>query len=156
MGTQGLRIRLTDARNVACGSSTVVALIATSLVLATALAGCSSFSSPTSSSAQTSAAPPPQYSAAPTPPVADDAAASAYPYPKQSLVEVFKDTSDSPPAQNVPRPPSTYTPAGQPYQANPPYGAAASAPPPQPTPPADAQAVPGYPQQSLTDLFSSK
>ncbi|MGB7098613.1 MAG: hypothetical protein WBD95_07580 [Xanthobacteraceae bacterium] len=120
------------------------------------MAGCSSFSSP-SSSAQTSVAPPPpQYSAAPAPPVADDAAASAYPYPKQSLVEVFKDTSDSPPAKNVPRPPSTYTPAGQPYQANPPYGAAAGAPPPQPPPAADAQAVPGYPQQSLFDVFSSK
>ena len=135
----------------------VVALMAaTSLVLATALAGCSSFSSP-SSSAQTSAAPPPQYGAAPAPAATtDDAAASAYPYPKQSLVEVFRDTSDSPPAQNVPRPPSTYTPAGQPYEANPPYDAAAGAPPPQPSPAADTQAVPGYPQQSLTDLFSSK
>ena len=135
----------------------MVALIATWLVLATALAGCSSFSSPSSSAQTSAAAPPPQYSAAPAPvATTDDAAASAYPYPKQSLVEVFRDTSDSPPAQNVPRPPSTYTPAGQPYQANPPYDAAAGAPPPQPSPAADAQAVPGYPQQSLTDLFSSK
>ena len=151
-----MRIRLTDARNVACRSSTVIAFVATSL--ATALAGCSSFSSP-SSSAQTSAAPPPpQYSSAAPAPAAttDDAAASAYPYPKQSLIETFKDTPDSPPAKNVPRPPSTYTPAGQPYQANPPYGTAAGAPPPQPPPAADAQAVPGYPQQSLFDAFSSK
>jgi hypothetical protein len=153
MGTQGLRARLTDRQSAACVSAArfnpvVTGFVAISLTLLPALAGCSSFSS-SSSSAQTAAAPPPP---------SDEAGASAYPYPKQSLVELFNGSTDaSAAAPNVPRPPSTYTPAGQPYPANQPaYGAPVAAAAPQPPPPPQADTAASgypYPSQSLLDVF---
>lgn len=89
-------------------------------------------------------------------------------YPSVSLVDLFK--SDSPSAAtspNVPRPPSTYTPVGQPY--SPPPGQPAASLPPQPpatnpAPPSAPAAAPAqsseaeptasvYPTQSLMDIF---
>jgi hypothetical protein len=132
--------------------------LATSLALLPALAGCSSFSPPPWGS------PTPQQTA-----VAAPAAAPAAPpdanltgvYPSVSLIDAFK--SDSPPAQtsNVPHPPSTYTPVGQPYApppGQPGYGSAPAASAPAP-PPANSDPVGSampYPQQSLSDLFSKK
>ena len=166
MGTQGLRGRVSGSRACARGSQTRHALtavffIVTSFTLLPALAGCSSFSSSSSSAAQTAAVPPPPNAAvaAPSAPPADEAGTSAYPYPKQSLVDVFRDGTDTaPPAQNVPRPPSTYTPSDQPYPANQPaYSApvAASTAPPAPPPRPGDNAASGYPypKQSLMDLF---
>ena len=140
-------------------------------------------------SAQTYASPsaPQAYSAPPryaAPAAADtgeyDAAANAYPYPRQSLLDAFKgSTSSSAPAQPaMPHPPSSYTPAGQPYSpppgqqpaygqstaaapaAPPPYGQSAAAAPAAPPPQAGAEdqaanAYP-YPKQNLLDIFSSK
>jgi len=76
------------------------------------------------------------------------------PYPKQSLTELFRD-STQPQGQTVPRPPSTYTSSGQPYT---PQGqaagasAVAAAPPANPNP---SDSLP-YPKQSLFEVFSSK
>ena len=166
MGTQRLRGRVSGSRACARGSRTRHALTATffvvtSFTLLPALAGCSSFSSSSSSAAQAGSVPPPPNAAvaAPSAPPADEAGTSAYPYPKQSLVDVFRDGTDtSPPAQDVPRPPSAYTPSGQPYPANQPaYSApvAASAAPPAAPPPPGDNAASGYPypKQSLMDLF---
>ena len=68
-------------------------------------------------------------------------------YPSVSLSELF--TSDSQPARtaNVPRPPDTYTPSGQPYAPQP--GAA-------PPPPNPEQSGTPYPQQTLFDVFSDR
>jgi hypothetical protein len=88
-----------------------------------------------------------------TPPPAQPAPAGAgasngYPYPQQSLFELPGSTQ----TQNVPRPPTTYTPSGQPY--TPPGGApTAAAPPTQPPPTESVGGV--YPQQSLSDLFKN-
>jgi len=133
----------------------------TSFALLPALAGCSSSSTSSSSAAQTAAVPPPPNAAvaAPSAPPADEAGTSAYPYPKQSLVDVFRDGTDtSPPTQDVPRAPSTYTPSGQPYPASQPAYSApvatSGSPPPAPPPPGDnaASGYP-YPKQSLMNLF---
>jgi hypothetical protein len=154
MGKQGLRARAKDygaaAREGGARLNPIVtSFVAISLTLLPALAGCSSFSSPSSPAAQTAAAPSP---------LPDEAGTSGYPYPKQSLVELFRDSTDAAPAApNAPRPPTSYTPTGQPYPANQPaYGVpvAAAAPPPSPPPPADNAAVGyPYPNQSLMDLF---
>jgi hypothetical protein len=103
-------------------------------------------------------APPPAPPAAP-PPVAAAAPARDYsdsmPYPKQSLTDVFRWSTDSQ-AQSVPQPPSTYAPSGQPYS---PQGQAAngaqtaSAPPPANPDPASSGP---YPKQSLFEVFSGK
>ena len=68
-------------------------------------------------------------------------------YPNVSLSELF--TSDSRPARtaNVPRPPDTYTPSGQPYAPQ----AGAAPPPPNPE-----QSGTPYPQQTLFDVFSDR
>jgi hypothetical protein len=183
MGTRGSCCRVTDCRRAAArGRGVRVALIMSSLTLLPTLAGCSSFSSPPASSASTNppppyqaaGMPPPPYSGAPAGRPADDVGAAAYPYPKESLVELFQGSTESPPpAQNVPRPPSTYTASAQPYTpAAQPYGAgqpgyvapagatpnpgampATAAPPATPT--AGAEAFP-YPKQSLFDVFSNK
>src|SRR5208282_4843518 len=94
---------------------------------------------------------------------------NGYPYPSQSLVDLFKGSLDSPrPTQTaaVPHPPNTYTPVDQPYTAAPgqpdpvaPSGsatataAAASAPSGPPTNSDPAASAYPYPQQSLFDLF---
>jgi hypothetical protein len=145
MGTQGSRGHVSGSRAIAHGSYTRLALTATSIIVTsfsvaslTLLTGCSSFSS-SPSSAQTAAVPPPPNTAVAAP--ADEGGTSVYPYPKQSLIDSFRDGPDSSqPAQYVPRPPSAYTASGAPV--------AAGAPPPS--------AVNGasnypYPQQSLLD-----
>jgi hypothetical protein len=85
-----------------------------------ALAGCSSFSSPASSASPN---PPNPYQAAAMPaqsgpPVAApavDLETSGYPFPKQSLVDLFRGSTSSPGAPAMPRPPSTYVASAQPY-----------------------------------------
>ena len=62
----------------------------------------------------------------------DDPAASISPYPKRSLVDVFREDAAPTPTANVPHPPSSYTPSGQPYvpsSGQPNYGAPAAAAP---------------------------
>jgi hypothetical protein len=84
--------------------------------------------------------------------------ADSLPYPKQSLADLFRDSTQTPAQsqiQTVPHPPSTYTPSGQPYSpgASPaPSATAAAAPPANPDP---TDSLP-YPKQSLIDLFSNK
>jgi hypothetical protein len=113
------------------------------------------------SSQQSAAAPPPPppaYAApvAAAPPAQQDYSDSM-PYPKQSLADVFR-ASTEPQTQTVPRPPSTYTASGQPYTppgqaANgaPAGGAAAAAPATQ-----DPSNSLPYPKQSLFEVFSNK
>lgn len=78
------------------------------------------------------------------------------PYPKQSLADVFRGSTETQ-TQTVPRPPSTYTASGQPYTqgqaANgaPAGGAAAAAPASQ-----DSSNSLAYPKQSLFEVFSNK
>ena len=87
------------------------------------------------------------------------------PYPKQSLADLFRGSTQTQAQgqiQTVPHPPSTYTASGQPYSPPPgqqPYGATpapvvtgAAAPPANPDP---TDSLP-YPKQSLVDLFSNK
>jgi hypothetical protein len=85
------------------------------------------------------------------------------PYPKQSLVDLFRGSTETQgQTQTVPHPPSTYTPSNQPYSpppGQPTYGGppqsgatAAAAPPAQ----QDYSASLPYPKQSLVDLFSNK
>jgi hypothetical protein len=78
------------------------------------------------------------------------------PYPKQSLADVFRGSTE-PQTQTVPRPPSGYTPSGQPYtpqgQAGgtaPAAGVATAAPPSQ----SPTDQLP-YPKQSLFEVFSN-
>jgi hypothetical protein len=95
-------------------------------------------------SAQPAAAAP-----APAPPPPPAAAQRDYsdslPYPKQSLTDVFRGSTE-PQTQTVPRPPTSYTPSGQPYT---PQGQAAA---PAAQNPSDS--LP-YPQQSLFEVFSN-
>jgi len=106
----------------------------------------------------------PRYAAGVTPvaaavPPDADLAANAYPYPKQSLFDTFRGSTES--AQpSVPHPPSTYTPVNQPYSPPPgqpangaPAGAAPAAAAPNST--TDPSGYP-YPKQSLFDVFSDK
>jgi hypothetical protein len=98
------------------------------------------------------------------------------PYPKQSLIDAFRGSTQIPaqgqtqsatqvatqgPPQYVPHPPSTYTPSGQPYSpplgqppnnTPPPAATAAAAPPGNPEP---TDSLP-YPKQSLFEVFSNK
>ena len=102
---------------------------------------------------QSYAAPPAQQAYSAPAAAAAPAAQSDYsdllPYPKQSLADVFRGSTET---QTVPRPPSTYTASGQPYTPPQGQGAVASAPP------ANANPIdsPPYPKQSLFDIFSSK
>ncbi len=104
---------------------------------------------------QAAYAPPQPTQTAYTPPPAQPApagvgASNGYPYPQQSLFELPGSTQ----TQNVPRPPTTYTPSGEPY--TPPGGAPAAAAPATPPPPPEQESVGGvYPQQSLSDLFKN-
>ena len=154
MGTQGLHEQVLGPRGAVRLYRARQAVIVTSLAVLPALAGCSSFSSSSSPAAQTAAvAPPPNVAmAAPAAQPAPDAGVVISPYPRQSLVELFSEPDDSPPpVQYVPRPPSTYTPAGQPYPTNQPaYGAPVAAAPP---PVDNTPNLSPYPKQSLVDLF---
>jgi hypothetical protein len=152
------------------------ALIATAITLV--LASCSA-SSPFSNASQTaSLPPPPNYPAtsAGQPAYAAPAAGTAatagppaqqdytdsLPYPKQSLADLFRGSTESQArTQNVPRPPSTYTPSNQSYSqpsaqsaygSSPPPGVTAAAAPP-PANPDPTDSLP-YPKQSLFELFS--
>jgi hypothetical protein len=120
-----------------------------------------------------------------TPVTTSSAAADAMPYPKQSLFSLFQDSGKTPApaqAQDMPHPPSTYTPSGQPYvppqgqptyssataqsaqrppsaytpsgQPYPPPGQPAARPPrtPQAAADDDEQSVPGYPTRSIFDV----
>src|SRR5271167_2405582 len=83
------------------------------IVITLAMAGCSAASN------QAAAVPPPPNSAtaaASQPPGPDP---NLLPYPKQSLFEVFRGSTE-PQAVAMPHPPSAYTQAGQPY--SPPAG----------------------------------
>ena len=91
------------------------------------------------------AAPPP-----PAPAVQQDYSDSL-PYPKQSLTDVFRGSTETQ-TQTVPRPPSTYTPSGQPYT---PQGQAAAGAPAAAAAAQDpADSLP-YPKQSLFEVFSN-
>ena len=117
------------------------------------------------SSQQSAAAPPPPaYAAPPAAPAPAPAAPAAQqdysdsmPYPKQSLADLFRGSTE-PQTQTVPRPPSTYTASGQPYTpqgqaANAaPAGSAAAAAPAIQDP---SNSLP-YPKQSLFEVFSNK
>lgn len=161
-------------------------LIITSLALLHVLAGCSS--SLSSGSNQAAAVPPPRpptaagqpsYGSASQPvhsppgsgvaagtsPSVADLAYDLMPYPKQSLVDIFRGPTE-PQVAAIPHPPSTYTASGQPYSPPPgqsvsgvPAGAAPTGTPPTaPSPQANADPsdyLP-YPKQSLFDLFSNK
>ena len=134
-------------------------LIATMATLV--LAGCSAGSQ---YSGQT-AAPASQPSYAAPASAAQQDYSSSLPYPKQSLADLFRgstQTQAQSQTQTLPHPPETYTASGQPYQPPPgqqPYGA-----PPVPgataatTPPANPDLTDSlpYPKQSLIDLFSNK
>jgi hypothetical protein len=189
MGTQGLCIRaIGRGRAARRGRQTRVALLMSSLAVFPALAGCSSWSNPgvaasapppqTASAAATGQPvypPPPgqpaynapRYAASATPvaaaaPSDADLAANAYPYPKQSLLDAFRGSTES--AQpSVPHPPGTYTPANQPY--SPPSGQQPANGAPAGPAPAAVAAAPAsdtdssgypYPKRSLFDLFSNK
>jgi hypothetical protein len=137
-----------------------MALVVASLtVLPMIVAGCSSSPPPSSSVAssggQAAVPPPPTYGAnAAAAPAAQRDYADSLPYPKQSLIDAFHDSPD-PQNPSMPHPPSSYTPAGQPYspgqQANGAAPPGAMAPPP-PASPTDA--LP-YPKQSLFDAMSN-
>ena len=130
------------------------------LALTPALAGCSSFSSPSPAAANSSPAAYQPASAQATP--ASDPALSYSPYPSKSLVEVLTEGSNPPStgstalAPGAPHPPGTYTPSSPPYQATPPAhdasanSSAAAAPPDS----SDLPAASPYPKQSLVDIFS--
>ena len=112
------------------------------------------------SSQQTAAAPPPVQSANAAPVAAPAAAAPAaqqdysdsMPYPKQSLTDLFRD-STQPQGQTVPRPPSTYTASGQPYTPQGQAGGAAAAAAAPPASPDNSNQL-AYPKQSLFEVFS--
>ena len=165
----GMRRALLAASAISCRSAVDhgrfarSALIAASLI--SVLAGCSA-SSPFSGQANkpnpnqpagVAAVP----NAAALPPAQQDYADSL-PYPKQSLADLFRDSTQTPTqsqTQTVPRPPSTYTASSQPYSPPPgqqssgaPGATAAAAPPASPDP---TDSLP-YPKQSLVDLFSNK
>jgi hypothetical protein len=152
------------------GGFALSTLIAASVILV--LAGCSA-SSPFSGQAnkpnpnQTAGVAAIPNAAAISP--AQEEYADSLPYPKQSLADLFRDSTQTPAqsqtqtqTQTVPHPPSTYTPSSQPYSPTPgqqSYGAppapsatAAATPPANPDP---TDSLP-YPKQSLIDLFSNK
>jgi hypothetical protein len=135
-------------------------LQAASLVLCSVLTGCAWGSPAPSASAPPPTAPVSQ-AAVPGPPPTEQPTATAAPtsdgvHPNQSLTDLFRGstTSTARASSNVPHPPSTYTPEGQPYTppGQPAYGSPQNA--------GDAAATESaeesdgvHPNQSLTDLF---
>jgi hypothetical protein len=125
------------------------------IVACLAVAGCSSS---TPSPNQAAAVPPPPNSATAAASRSAGPDPNLLPYPKQSLTEVFRGSTDPQPqaAVAMPHPPSSYTPSGQPYT---PAAGQPGAPPPAAAP---AQASTNsadylpYPQQSLMDVFRDK
>jgi hypothetical protein len=105
--------------------------------------------SPSSYAQDTPAAPPSSY--APKPAQADDPRNKVY--PTVSILDLFKEgTPGYASAPNVPHPPSTYTPSGQPYSPSSGQAAVATAAPA--AQPSDADpAASAYPRESLVDLF---
>lgn len=188
------RRALASERGGTCGRPRYMTGLAISLAATIVLAGCSSSSSGSNQAASSpppnlpagdagqptyvprgQAAYPPPGQSAPArpggePPVATAVsspgpdASDLMPYPKQSLFDLFRGSSESPPAA-VPHPPGTYAPAGQP--STPPTGqpsnttpgsVPAGAPPAAPAQTAntDPSDLMPYPKQSLFDLFSNK
>ena len=150
--------------------SVLIATVA-ALVLAGCSAGTNTFGpnqtagvpAPTSAGQAAAPASQPSYAAATS--AAQQDYSDSLPYPKQSLADLFRgstQTQAQSQTQTVPHPPSTYTASGQPYTppaGQQPYGAppapgasAAAAPPANPDP---TDSLP-YPKQSLIDLFSNK
>jgi hypothetical protein len=127
-------------------------LKAASLLLCSVLAGCASSWSSNPSQTNNSIAGQQPSAAAPAPPISDGV------HPNQSITDLFHDTP-SPVSPNVPRPPSSYTPVGQPYSpppGQPAYGASQAVATPTPaattsSPPPVSDGV--HPNQSITDLF---
>jgi len=110
------------------------------------------------------ASPAPAIRSVATAPPSAGAAPSVGPYTQQSLSDYFRGSTSSTQTANVPHPPSTYTPAGQPYV--PPSGQlnyVVPQPPVQPAPATQAAAAPPpppaptgpYPSQSIFDIFSN-
>lgn len=113
----------------------------------------------------------PRMTTAAAPPSAPADMPSTGVYPSVSLVDLFKSASASARTANVPHPPATYTPVGEPYVApagqpgNPPARAAAaggaasagegSAAASAPASSDAASAMP-YPQQSLVDVLFNR
>ena len=151
-----------------------------SFFLLAALAGCSSNSSWSGSSQSVAVAPPPNqptYSSAAQAPSAPTQSQHVSGYPDQSITDAFRNSTEPTAATNpqhvsgypeqsltdlfrgstqpqtVPRPPSIYTPSGQPYS---PPGQPAAGPSQGVAPPAAAdngQHVSGYPDRSITDIL---
>jgi hypothetical protein len=128
-------------------------LNAASLLLCSVLAGCASSwrnPAPSANSPPSSWSPIPSQTnnsvagqpPSPAPPISDGV------HPNQSITDLFRD-APPPESPNVPRPPSSYTPVGQPYTppGQPAYGAPATAS----LPPPISDGV--HPNQSITDLF---
>jgi hypothetical protein len=118
------------------------------IVITLAMAGCSAASN------QAAAVPPPPNSATAAASQPTGADPNLLPYPKQSLFEVFRGSTEPQGAAAMPHPPGTYTPAGQPYSPGQP-----GAPPPAAAPAQasnDRSDYLPYPKQSLFDLFSDK
>jgi hypothetical protein len=162
MGTLGLSGRAVFGGRGGSGAPwRRIATLAVSLAILPLAAGCSgsSLSSFDSSNPQSQAAsvpPPPNASVAPATaaPAAQQAYSDLIPYPKQSLADLFRD-STQPQDQTVPRPPSTYTPSGQPYT---PQGQAGGATAVAAAPPANPETsnMLAYPKQSLFEVMSNK
>jgi hypothetical protein len=122
------------------------------------------YTPPAGQQAYASPAPPTYAAPAPTtaavPPPAQQDYADSLPYPKQSLVDLFRGSTQTQ-TQTAPQAPSTYTPSGQPY--SPPQGQptnsaappAATAAAPPPANPDYTDSLP-YPKQSLFQIFSNK
>jgi hypothetical protein len=175
MGTEGLSGRAVfGGRGGSSAPWRCIATLTVSLAILPLAAGCSGSSLPSfgSSNPQSQAAsvpPPPNASVAPAgqqayapPPSQPAAPATAaqqdysdlMPYPKQSLVDVFSDSTQAQ-GQTVPRPPGTYTPSGQPYTPQAQAGGAtavAAAPPAN----SDTSNLLAYPKQSLFEAMSNK
>ncbi|HXL66317.1 MAG TPA: hypothetical protein VN938_14810 [Xanthobacteraceae bacterium] len=170
MGIHEPRDRAVDSISAARGRAGDRALVLMVLGLMPVLAGCSSFSSPSSATGTSPATYQPAAAAAP----ASDTTASMTPYPSRALVDVFTEDSNpsaaasssgaasaAPPRPGMPHPPSTYTASAPPYQTSQTgYNASAgSAPAPARPAPVAAQddsetEVPGYASKSLLDVFS--
>lgn len=204
MGTQGFYGLPRRCRAGGRGHRAPLHAVVISFCLLPVMAGCSSNASWSSGSNQSAAVPRPTPMAAAVSQGAERSAGVPG-YPQESLVDMFKQdaaataaqpqlapspegtrvtTSSAAPAQaqDMPHPPSTYTPSGQPYvppqgqptyssataqaaqrppsaytpsgQPYPPQGQPAAGPPrtPQAAADADEQSVPGYPTRSIFNL----
>ncbi len=171
MRTHGWRRRMRVRRRVTDrGGRVSLLLVAASITVFPALAGCSLSSTPSTDYASNGYpyptrslvdyfkgspdCPQPAQTAGPPPPnssSSSDYATNGYPYPSQSLSDYFKNSSGSsdspncpPPTQaaGVPHPPSTYTPVSEPGYAAPPGSAATAVPPGSAATAAPAASVP--------------